>query len=86
LTGCRPIQIAEEEGEGNEEGEADDVLNPFDMGVEVDEGMKLLRDANGNQVLSKQFAELPVHLRQTTDYGGNGIQKYKSTAYNRYLE
>ena len=59
---CWFVEVCIECREGAKKHNRNNVFNPFNMCVEIRQGVKFLHQTNGYQVLPQQFRNLPVYL------------------------
>ncbi len=79
------IDILEEYGECDKEGNTDDIFNSFDVGVKINQGVNGSDHAAGDQVLSCQLGDLPVDLIEPTYHSSDGpYTKQNSCTANYY--
>lgn len=65
------VDILIKHGEGDKENDTDNVFNPFDMRIEINQGVQRLNHAAGQQILVNKLCYLPVGPLQTAYQRGH---------------
>jgi len=77
------IEVDVENGKNGEKQNRNNIFNPLDMGIKVGQGMEILQQTDGNQILPQQLRDLPVNLCQTAENCGNGPNADDRATKNR---